>query len=832
MRIFKTLTLFMFFIGSVYAQKNPTFTESQFQDDPNKEWCYLKKSATVIGMPYQPRMSLVTYDGSIFTGEAELSFFYGKEKKPMFARQKTWLEGWIPAVEYDWSDEKGVKYEIEMFAYPIDNHSRQESVNFIKLTVSNPTNLPQEVYVTAATRGRLEDYRSNMKKEFDNNRELKMTTDEVTLDERVIYTYPSDFSQRYAVDGKAYTHSFKLKDEKIDIQTLCGAVEYSSTLGAGAKKSYIFKMPLISVDRSSEYAKDIHKADYDKYRAKMIAYWKNYMQKSEYNIPEKRINDAYKASMVHLILSTRSNENGRRYQTDGIPYENFFLTSGPQMVLAYLSLGDNESAKKIVEAAITQQEESGLYFDKSLAHGGVIPTAHGHVLYCIGSYWFYTRDRKFIERLFPSIEKAIDYLQKATSEDEFGLLPPTYQYDNEMIDGHYASNNFWALLGLRHAIRIAEELGHKKLATEWRGFENIYTENIKKGIDAVMEGDNYVHTGLHPYHTGSKNTQRGFCEFCSDCDWENMLLAYPIELYPENHPYVKGTLKHVRKSYAEGIMTYRHGKHLHQYITANMIEQYMVSGDARQALIDFYHIALHCGSTHEGFENMVLSWNDRNVINFCLPPHAWAAAKIAVLTRNFLLYEYGGHSGLEKGRDLYLMSVLSPEWVQDGKEVSIKNAQCEMGVISAKLKSFSKHAKLTYQAEYTERPTAVKFRIPFCKKLKSFKSDDPTAHREGDYIVLNPSFTYVDIEWADNMGMYKDNFAHLLKLYRECNIFVGTKDPDQSPDLRMGKVFFTPEEKDGRIDTLNFELVKKAFIHEMTRRHKEGEVPALSNLED
>ena len=221
---------------------------------------------------------------------------------------------------------------------------------------------------------------------------------------------------------------------------------------------------------------------------------------------------------------------------------------------------------------------------------------------------------------------------------------------------------------------------------------------------------------------------------------------------------------------------------------------------------------------------MVLSWNDRNVVDFCLPPHAWAAAKIAVLTRNFLLYEYGGRSGLESGRDLYLMSVLSPEWIKDGKEVVIKDAQCEMGVVNARLQAFEKHARLTYHADYTEEPTSVRFRIPFSKKLKSFKSDDATAHREGDYIVLSPSFTTLDMEWTDNKEMFKDNFAHLMELYRDCNVFVGTKEPDETPDIRLGKKFLLPGEKDGRVDTLNFETIKKAFLYEFDRRHRNGEV--------
>ena len=830
---YKVLLCSLLCAGSlqVNAQKNPVFTESQFKDDLTKEWCYLKKSATVIGMPFQSRMALVTYDGTLYTGEAELSFFYGKEKLPMFARQKTWLNGWIPVVQYDWTDEHGIDYAIEMFAYPLDGYSEHQSVNFVKMTVKNQTDRPQQVYLTAATRGRLDDYRYERTDAFDDNRLLEMTGNGVTLADKLIYAYPSDYSQLYSKDAMPYVKPFVLKDKGIDVQTPCGAVEYSQWLGAGAEKSYVFKMPLVPAESKSDFVKAVYDADYDEYRNKTIAYWKDkILSQSIYTLPEKRINDGYKASMVHLLLATRKGGDGDTYQTDGIPYQNFFLTSGPQMVLAYLSMGANEEAKMIVSDAIRQQEPDGLYFDRSLAHGGVIPAAHGHILYCIGSYWLYTHDKEFIDAAFPSLEKAINYIRTATKENQYGLLPPTYQYDNEMIDGHYACTNYWTLLGLRYAIRMAKELGRDELAVEWSKLEKEYAANILKGIKAVVGSDGYVRTGLHEFKTGSKDTQRGFSEFRSDNDWENMLLAYPIELLPEDHPYVKGTLKHVRKSYAEGIMTYRHGMHLHQYITANMIEQYMVRGDSRQALIDFYHIILHGGSTHEGFENMVLPWKDRNVASSCLPPHAWASAKTAVLTRNFLLYEYGGRSGLNEGRSLYLMSVLSPEWLKDGDSICIRNAQCEMGVIDATLTTTGSHATISYQAKYSKEPGSVKFRIPYFKKIKSFKSDDKSARIIGDCIVLDPSFTTLEIEWTDKKEMYRDNFAYLLELYRDCNVFEGIQDPDQTAKIRLGKKFVRKSEKDGRQDTLNFETVKKSFLHEMNRRHAEGEVVDLSDI--
>jgi len=101
--------------------------------------------------------------------------------------------------------------------------------------------------------------------------------------------------------------------------------------------------------------------------------------------------DAQKASLVHLALATRTMEGSHKSQTDGLPYPWFFLTSMPQMVLAYLSNGQPELAKLSIMNAIGQQEEDGLYFDRILAHGIIIPAAHGHVMYAATSYYLYTR---------------------------------------------------------------------------------------------------------------------------------------------------------------------------------------------------------------------------------------------------------------------------------------------------------------------------------------------------------------------------------------------------------------------------------------------------------
>ena len=789
-------------------------------DDPSKEWCYLAKSTTVIGLPFQPDVTAVTYDGALYTGYAELCFFYGTESKPLLARQKTFLNGWIPVVQYDWKDGE-ISYSIEMFAASLSGTDVSNTVNFIKVKMKNAGTGNGKASFIAAIRGKSPDYRAAELKGFSENSTFRMSENATYRDGRLLYIFPGG-AVREAVPDVSYQKPFRAKDLNIGSASTCCLARYCYDLLPGQEKDLVFIMPRVPVpDNSLTFIRNLSSADYNSYRRQIVRYWEDlFDSETTFSLPEKRIMDAQKASLVHLLLATRTMEGNHKSQTDGIPYPWFFLTSMPQMVLAYLSNGQPELAKLSIINAIGQQEEDGLYFDRVLAHGIIIPAAHGHVMYAATSYYLYTRDGETARIIFPSLQKAVRYLQKSMKEDQYGLLPPAYPYDNEMILGHYTSNNMWTLLGLRYAIRLAEDIGEAETANEWRQVEKEYSSNILKGIDASAKENGYVPTGLYPYITGDA-ARKGFPEYSTDNDWENMLLSYPTEILAPSDPRVKGTLDHVRKGYAEGIMTYRKGMHLHQYITANLIEQYMVMGDTRQALIDFYHLILHSGSTHEGFENLVRPWTDRQVDPHCPPPHAWAAGKTAYLIRNFLIHEFGGKGGIEPGkRDLYLFSVLSPAWTGNGEKISMNNAPCEMGKVNASMEFSTKGARVQIKSGFTEAPASLKIRVPYFKKLVSFHTDALESGVTDGCIRLSPDATYVDITWDNIPEAHRGTFEDLLLAYRSTNSFTGV-DSLGYAIIEKGNPFLTKPEKKNEIRPLSFQLVREAFLHEYKRRVKE-----------
>ena len=299
-----------------------------------------------------------------------------------------------------------------------------------------------------------------------------------------------------------------------------------------------------------------------------------------------------------------------------------------------------------------------------------------------------------------------------------------------------------------------------------------------------------------------------------------MKLAFPSEILSPDSKYVRGTVDHTRKDFAEGIMTYRHGMHLHQYLTTSYVEQYLVMGDIKQALIDFYHILLHSGSTYEGFENLVRPWTDRQV-EFCPPPHSWGSARMAGVIRNLLIYEFGGKAGTEEGkRDIYLFPAISPAWVAKDKHIAVNNAPTEFGNISARMSFTDNGAVIKITPSFNKQPQYIRVRIPYFKELVKFESDARFSKLEKDCITVSPDVKTINITWKDKPDAGKGLFEVLLTAYRSCNSFEGVDDRGYQI-VKEHQPFLLDSEKKDQTDILSFDFVLKTFLYEFDRRREE-----------
>lgn len=687
---------------------------------------YLAKPTTclsVIGAPYGTQ---VCFDGSLHTSESELCFFYGEPLKPIMVRQKTLLEGWIPVIRYSFRN-GDIEYRIEAFAATLSPDPLSPMINFIKVEIENKGTEKFRATFAAATRFSGEDHRFNYRRPYPFSPDwlYEMTESDLIRDGKLILCYPEG-GARNAVPETPYESPFKGNKYFVTDRAEVGIVKYTPALEPGKKYSLVFKHPFNAISVSDKDNLDsINKADYEQYRTKTIEAWKGEMKKgAQLFLPEEKVLDAHRANLMYTWMAITLRDGNWIQCVNKFQYQWFWLRDSAYIIHNHDVWGHHELAEKVLEIYPKYQNEDGLFSSQKGQLDGF-----GQALFTLGQHAIFKGDGGYAENIYPHFPPSLKWLKKARASDPFHLMPKTEARDNEMIIGHYTGHNYWALLGLRTAARIALITGREAEAKNFMAEYDELKSAFMKRLKEVSGENGYIPPGL--------DVEGGQ-------DWGNLIGLYPTEVLDPKDARITATLEKMHKEkFQEGLMTY--SGRLHQYLTVKEAQNHVVRGEQEQALKDLYAILVHMGSCHEMFEWGAVPWGDRDVGgNFS--PHGWGAAMFNLLLRNMLILEQGGNGGLD-ARELHLFSVLSPAWVIPGKEISLKDAPTELGRLSMILKCTEKGADLTIEKKFHTQPEKFVLHIPYFVDLLEFTTDAKNSKKEDSRIILSPDVTSVNLTW-------------------------------------------------------------------------------------
>lgn len=784
-------------------------------DDPAKPWCYFTHPISCIGMPWMPEAIQVTPEGNLFTGTAEFCLFWGADRKPMASRQRHFAEGYIPIVQDRWS-EGALTYDWEAFGAILEGFDEANTLQFIKLTIRNTGTEVAPAQVVAAIRQNGGPRREHAGG-FNPNWRYEIKENQLWRDGSLVcaYTVPERWE---AANGVPYDKPFSGRELGLSPRSETGLAVYRRELKPGEAMELVFKMPRVPT-KDPNYLTALTAADYSGYRKKTVDYWTTALTKNSviHTPGEPLVEQAHRATAAHVMLGTRT-RGGKRTQTDGLPYPDLFISAIYDYGQLYENFGLGDFIMANFPHCQARQQPNGLFVDIAVSHGAKIHCAHGQTTAYISDHIVNTRNAELGRQMFPNIQKAVELIREEHKTQPHGLMSPAHPYDNEMIKGQWTSHNYWTLIGLRSAIRLAGFLGEKEVAADWLALYNDYEQTVLKAVRESAAPDGYVPTGLYGFVTGPA-ARSGFDEYRTDQDWENEMLLWPTELVAPGDPLVAGTLKRLRDTkFREGIMTYRNGQHLHQYITTRAINQFTANGQPQEALVDMYQALLHSGGAYESFENMIRPWTDRDV-EFCPPPHAWGCCNSCNTIRNLFVIEQGGRGGLEaEQRDLMLLNAVSPAWLKDGEALGIEKAPTSFGLVTILMTPRPGGADVALKTDFHTRPHTLVVRIPYFVKLDSFKSDAKEAVRAGDVIRLSPDATKLALEWTLNPGADKDLFQKLLLRHRR---EVGHWQGKRSEVPKAPPGFLSETEQAHPTEPLSFALILSAWKTEYARRFAE-----------
>jgi hypothetical protein len=499
----------------------------------------------------------------------------------------------------------------------------------------------------------------------------------------------------------AHEYTFKNK-------TLAGR-KYEWELAPGETQTLLFKLPFVPIGKENvEQIAHIKKADYHATKKSVVDFWDKVLsQAATFQIPEKKVNETYTASLVNLLVARDVLEDGKSYEQkcNEMQYDWTYIRDGAYFCRVYDFSGLKKECREILQPYFIFDEHGTLLgFNKRTGIFQKLCFDYwGQVLWAAGSYYRQNRDPEVLELVYQILPQHIEEFRQETAKDPDGLWPATWPYDNEHIHGHYTGHSFWALLGMRHAILMAKDMGRDDHVAEWTQLYNEYKATMDKALERITkESGGYIPPGLDDPLAGY--------------DWANASAGlYPFEAVAVDKPYVRKTLDQIRKyNYMEGVTTYSGGnalavsksvlsgkvfpkrRGLHQYEIFYVTQSLLALGEQQKVIEDLYSFLVHANSTNAGFEWGPTPWGSRTS-GGNRAPHGWCGARYMELVRNMLLREVGN--------DVYLMSALSPEWAKPGKTIKVANAPTYGGTFS-------------YTADFAEKKMTLQLEIKANKYLE------------------------------------------------------------------------------------------------------------------
>lgn len=711
-------------------------------DLDNTNFSYFLYPVDVLGMKDFPEATEVTPNGSLYTGFAELLFFVGNYPNLVSQRIRTLYKGYLPIIEYEYFYDDA-EYKFQMFANLLrENDLKSNLINYVKVNIKNNKNKKLKAYFWVGICFRYSSHLFEPHQIFSPDWKYEIKENSVTRDEKIIYSFSlSENIEKFAKIGKLYTQKFSGREYYILENTPVCLIKYNFVLSPSEEKKLYFKMPYFPIPENSSDLDLFLSLNYEEEFLKTVNFWENLLNRGiKINISEEKVINTFKASLIYDFIARDKIGEDYVQKVNEFQYDKFWLRDSSYIVRCYDVSGYHKEAEESLLYFLKFQKEDGNFISQKGQYDG-----WGQTLWAFGQHCRITKNLEFAKRVYPSVKKAVEWLKRERKKDVYNIMPASAPMDNELVSGHITGHNFYALLGLRNAIYIAEILNEKKDKEEFENeYKDYYEKFMKKLKEVTKKTGGYIPPAL--------DAEGGE-------DWGNLEGVYPTEVLSPFDEMVTATLKKAKEKFKEGIMTYGQGASLHHYLTEWITQTELIRGEDEEALKSFYAMLVHTSSTHAGFEWNIIPWGTRDFgKNFS--PHGWFAAKYVTLLRNMLLRE-------EK-KDLHILSCISPEWIKENEKIEVLNAPTDFGKISYVLDVYKDILKLNISADFKETPRNLIVHIPYFIEVDKVFIDGKLLKNNLKIrkINISPFSKEVVIHYKRNRDM-KMSYSEMVENYKK-----------------------------------------------------------------
>jgi hypothetical protein len=235
-------------------------------------------------------------------------------------------------------------------------------------------------------------------------------------------------------------------------------------------------------------------------RAALDQQWREKLNRVELIVPkqDQALFDTLRTSLAHVLI----NRDGPALQPGSRSYERSWIRDGAMTSEMLLRMGHEEVAKEFLAWYAPYQFANGKVpccVDRRGADPVPENDSGGEFLYLIDEIYRYTRDEKLLHAMWPSVIKAVEYMDKLrlserTPENQvgeraafFGLMPASISHEGYSAKPmHSYWDNFWALGGYEAAIRIARALNEKKYMSAFITSRDQFRSDLYRSLNVAM----------------------------------------------------------------------------------------------------------------------------------------------------------------------------------------------------------------------------------------------------------------------------------------------------------------------------------------------------------
>lgn len=248
---------------------------------------------------------------------------------------------------------------------------------------------------------------------------------------------------------------------------------------------------------------------FDEIWSSQRAAWKQLLDKTTIDIPEKRLIDVMKSNFGYVLI----NRDAPWFKPGSRNYNHAWTRDGALTGMAMLRMGQPELAKKYIEAYSPFVADSGWAPHMILEEGKPVTfnsnpnsgegqeyDSQGEYVFIVRQYFDYTDDEALLRAVYPKVAKALrfakelrqrrmtdEYKNNPAKQDYYGILPESNSHEGYYPAKHSYWDDFWVLKGFKDGAYLAQKLGETNDVVWMQAEEKDFRKCLYESITRVMK---------------------------------------------------------------------------------------------------------------------------------------------------------------------------------------------------------------------------------------------------------------------------------------------------------------------------------------------------------